>query len=223
MLVADRPVWHVLRTVIAVTAGIVLAPTAAHAQVFGAWAPAVPYPTDSYHAGAFVLIGEPFGLVGQLRTGIDQNWDVGVQLGFPDFDRGNSTVFGVAGDVKYLILPEKSGEFPLDMALDVAFGLQHVEDFNLVDFDFGAVASKTTTTSGGTTLIPYGSLMMAIGHASIDLPPGVQGDASDTDLDVNVRFGLDYPMTSDLEFLSELNVSSRDETIALALGLMCKL
>lgn len=225
MRVVARSARPALRSLIVMAVLLTLTPAAGWAQVFGTWAPAVPYAPDSYHAGAFLLVGEPLGLMGQFRTGIDQNWDIGIQLGFPDFDRGDETVFGLGGDVKYLILPDEEGEggFPMDLALDFAFGWQHVQDFNLVDFDFGGVVSKSVTTDGGTTLIPYGALMLAIGRASFDVPPGFVGDSSDTELDINVRLGLDYPASSDLELLGELNLSSRDETLALALGLMARL
>jgi hypothetical protein len=217
MLVAVRPAWRAFGSVIVMTVALSLTPTIGKAQVLGTWAPAIPEPTDSYKAGAFLIFGEPFGLVGQFRTGIDTNWDVGIQLGVPDFDAfGDRALVGIAGDVKYLILPEDE-DFDFDMALDFAFGWQHAEDFNLVDFDFGALASKTVTTDGGETLIPYGALMLAIGRASVDTPGG---DFSDTELDVNVRLGLDWPIKSDVDFLSELNLSSRDETLSISAGLM---
>jgi hypothetical protein len=214
-----------LRLALVVAAALVLAPSAALAQVFGTWAPAVPYPTDSYNAGAFLIVGEPFGLVGQFRTGIDDNWDVGIQFGVPNFDYGDDAIIGIGGDVKYLIVPEGEN-LPFDLATDFAFGYQHADNVSLVDFDFGVVGSKTTTTSGGTTLIPYGAIMLAVGHASVDLPEELEDlgiDASDTELDINVRIGLDYPLSQSLEFLSELNLSSRDETLGIAFGLMTKL
>jgi len=220
MLAAVRPAWRTLSTVIVVTVALISAPTAGRAQVLGTWAPATPEPTDSYKAGGFLIVGEPFGLVGQFRTGIDTNWDIGIQLGAPDFDFGNETLVGIAGDVKYLVLPEDE-DFPFDMALDIALGLQHAGDFNLVDFDFGAVGSKKVTTDGGTTLIPYGALMLAIGRFSVDVDtPAGNVSVSDTELDVNVRFGLDWPLSSDVDFLSELNLSSREETLSISAGLM---
>jgi hypothetical protein len=212
MRAAVRPAWTALGTVIMVTMALISAPTPGQAQVLGTWAPAITEPTDVWKAGGFLIVGEPFGLVGQLRTGLDTNWDLGIQFGAPDFDYGEETLVGIAGDVKYLVLPEDA-DFPFDMALDFAFGYQHAGDFDLVDFDFGLLGSKNVVTDGGSTLIPYGALMLAIGHGSID-------DSSDTELDVNVRLGLDWPIKSDLDFLTELNLSSRDETLSISAGLM---
>jgi hypothetical protein len=217
--------------VLLIGATSLLAPTAARAQVLGTWGTAVPYAPDEIAIGAFLLVGEPIGLVGQFRTGVGDNWDIGVQAGFPDFDApGENTLYGITGDLKYLILPE-SVDFPLDMSVDVAFGYQHAGGdgvgVDIVDFDFGAVVSKEMQTSGGKTLTPYGSVMFAIANFDVDfeppegVPPGLIDDpGSDTEFDINVRGGIEYPLRPDLDFLAELNLSSRDETLAISFGLM---
>jgi hypothetical protein len=183
-----------------------LAPAPAVSQTLGTWSTAVPYGENDYALGGFVLLGEPIGVVGQFRTGIGARTDIGVQLGFPDFDR-DDTLFGVAGDVKHLFFPE-TAEFPLDLAGVVAFGYQNASDLDLVDFDFGPVASKKMTTSGGQVLIPYSAVMFMIGHVE-----------DDTELDVQVRLGLDYPFKAGYEFLTELNLGSRAETISISAGI----
>lgn len=229
MLVA-RATWRALIGAGTVVMVVALVPAAARAQVLGTWATAIPYAGDEMVAGGFFLAGEPIGVIGQFRTGIADKMDVGVQLGVPNFDLANDTVLGLAGDAKYLILPEK-GSFPLDLAVDGAFGFQHADKLTLVDFDFGGVASKKFVTSGGRTLVPYGSLMFAIGHASVDVkrPANLPADQkfdehpSNTDLDVNVRVGLDWPFRPGYEAMSEVNLSSRDETIAISFGLMTRL
>lgn len=190
----------------AVLAFAALAPAPAVAQTLGTWSTAVPYGENDYTLGGFVLLGEPIGLVGQFRTGIGARTDIGIQLGFPDFDLYDYTLFGVAGDVKHLFFPE-TAEFPLDLAGDVAFGYQHAGDLDLIDFDFGPVASKKVTTSGGKVLIPYSAVMFMIGNVE-----------DDTELDVQVRFGLDYAFKTGYEFLTELNLGSRDETISISAG-----
>ncbi len=182
-----------------------LAPAPVPAQVLGTWAPATPYGEDDIAFGGFVLLGEPIGLVGHFRTGIGAKTDIGIQVGFPDFDFGDETLFGVAGDVKHLFFPQ-SGDFPVDLAGDIAFGYQTAGDFDLVDFDFGPVASKKFLTDGGTTLIPYGGLMFMIGNDG------------GTDLDLQARLGLDYPFRPGWEFLAELNIGSRAETISISGG-----
>ena len=225
MLVA-RATWRALLRAGTTVMVVALVPATARAQVLGTWATAIPYAGDEMVAGGFFLVGEPIGIVGQFRTGIADKMDVGVQLGVPNFDLANDTVIGLAGDTKYLILPEK-GNFPLDLAVDGAFGYQHADKLTLVDFDFGAVASKKFVTSGGRTLVPYGSLMFAVGHASVDrpknLPENVKFERSNTDLDVNVRVGLDWPFRPGYEAMSEVNLSSRDETLAISFGLMTRL
>jgi hypothetical protein len=188
---------------------LALAFAPAHAQVMGTWQTAKTEAPDAWRAGAFLIIGEPIGLVGQLRTGLDTNWDLGIQLGFPDFD--DDTVFGIAGDTKVLFHKESS-EFPLDVAGDIAFGYQTDGDFDLVDFDLGLIGSKAITTKGGEVISPYGAIIFAIGHAN-----------DDTELDVHFRPGLEWVISQTVNFLGELNLSSRDETMALSVGLMFKL
>lgn len=194
------------RVSIAALALAALVPAGVGAQTLGTWSTAVPYGENDYALGGFVLLGEPIGLVGHFRTGIAPRTDIGIQIGFPDFDLGDETLFGVAGDVKHLFFPE-TGEFPLDLAGDLAFGYQHAGDFDLIDFDFGPIASKKVTTSGGTVLIPYSALMFMVGNVE-----------DDTDLDVQVRFGLDYPFATGYELLTELNLGSREETISFSAG-----
>jgi hypothetical protein len=76
----------------------------------------------------------------------------------------------------------------------------------------GAIGSHKITTSGGEVITPYGAIILAIGHAN-----------DDTELDVHVRPGLEWVISSTANFLGELNLSSRDETIAISAGLMFKL
>ncbi len=49
-----------------------------------------------------------------------------------------------------------------------------------------------------------------------------RGDG-DTELDVHVRPGIEWAYSPTINFLSELNLSSRDETIAISGGVMFKL
>jgi len=177
--------------------------------VLGTWQTAITEPPDVWRAGGFLILGEPIGLVGQLRTGIDKNWDLGIQIGIPDFS--DDTVFGVAGDTKFLLHPETEG-FPLDLSGDVAFGWQTVNDFDLVDFDLGLIASKAMKTDGGSSFSPYAALIFAIGNAE-----------DDTELDVHVRPGIEWVVNPSLNFLSELNLSSRDNTLSISGGVMFKL
>jgi hypothetical protein len=191
------------------TALTALLPVEARAQVLGTWQTAITEPEDAWRAGAFLILGEPIGLVGQLRTGLGSNWDLGIQGGFPDFT--DDTIYGIAGDTKFLLHKDNSN-FPLDVSGDVAFGYQTNGDFDLVDFDFGVIGSKKLTTDGGEVISPYGAIIIAVGHAN-----------DDTEVDVHVRPGLEWMMTSVTNLLVELNLSSRDETIAISAGFMFKL
>ena len=186
-----------------------LLPAKAAAQVLGTWQTALTEPEDVWRAGGFLIIGEPIGLVGQVRTGLGSKWDLGIQGGFPDFT--DDTIYGIAGDTKFLLHKDNSN-FPLDVSGDVAFGYQTDGDFDLVDFDFGLIGSKKMTTDGGEVISPYGAIIIAIGHAN-----------DDTEVDVHVRPGVEWVMTPVTNLLGELNLSSRDETISISVGFMFKL
>jgi hypothetical protein len=191
------------------TALTALLPVEARAQVLGTWQTAITEPEDTWRAGGFLILGEPIGLVGQLRTGLGSKWDLGIQGGFPDFT--DDTIYGIAGDTKFMLHQDNSN-FPLDVSGDVAFGYQTDGDFDLVDFDFGVIGSKKLTTDGGEVISPYGAIIIAVGSAN-----------DDTEVDVHVRPGLEWVMTSVTNLLVELNLSSRDETISISGGFMFKL
>jgi len=209
---ARRPA-QVLSWVVAIglilSALTALLPAKAAAQVLGTWQTALTEPEDVWRAGGFLIIGEPIGLVGQVRTGLGPKWDLGIQGGFPDFT--DDTIYGIAGDTKFLVHKDNSN-FPLDVSGDVAFGYQTDGDFDLVDFDFGLIGSKKMQTDGGEVISPYGAIIIAIGHAN-----------DDTEVDVHVRPGVEWQMTPVTNLLGELNLSSRDETIAISIGFMFKL
>jgi hypothetical protein len=198
---------------------LVVAAGSAEAQVFGVWSNPRPVASDAWVASGHFLLGEPIGLMGQVRTGLDERSDVGIQLGIPDFDLID---FAVAGDYRYL-LSEAGESLPMDMLLDVAFGWQTGDFWDVVDFDFGAIFTKDMQTSGGTSYTPYGSLMFAIGRFSVDVPeipgiPGVfEGSASDTEFDINLRGGVAVPFDQ-FDLNAELNISSREEFIFFTVG-----
>ena len=81
--------------------------------------------------------------------------------------------------------------------------------------------SNEMVTAGGQSLIPYGSLMIAIGRLSIDevrTQFGTFGGGSDTEVDVNFRGGLSVPLEAGITLNGELNLTSRDNAIYLTIG-----
>jgi len=203
---------------LAVAAAVILcgvAPSPAGAQVFGTWQTALTEPPDVFKLGGFLILGEPIGLVGQLRSGLSSKWDFGVQVGFPDFT--DQTIFGIAGDTKVKLAEEEGGDFPVDLAADFAFGYQTADEASLVDLDLGLIGSKRYITDGGDILSPYAGLIFAIGHFDAENSDG------DTELDVHVRPGLEWQYSPSVSILGELNLSSRDETIAISGGVMFQL
>ena len=121
--------------------------SSALAQVLGTWQTAVTEPPDVFKIGGFLILGEPIGLVGQLRSGLSSKLDFGIQVGFPDFT--DETLFGIAGDTKVMLVQEEGGDFPVDLSADFAFGYQTADPFNIVDLDLGLIGSKRVITDGG--------------------------------------------------------------------------
>jgi len=202
-----------------------------HAQVWGVWSDPTPVAQGSWKASGHFLAGDLVGLMGQVRGGINERADFGVQVGMPDFDFD----FAFAGDLRYLIMPT-SDTFPMDLTACGAFGWMtmgnsaggYSADVTLLDIAFGVIASKSIDTQGGLTFVPYGSFMIDIGKFSVDTPSGLtpiqqqawdqSGAGDNTETDINFRGGVDFPVNDQLSVNGELNFSTRDNYIYLTFG-----
>lgn len=210
----------ILTIVLAVACLLAIGTGSARAQVWGVWSNPAPTASGSWYASGHFLAGDLVGLMGQVRTGLGEQADLGVQIGIPDFD----TDFAVAGDVRYLALPS-SESLPLDLAVDGAVGWFKIggpSDATQLDIDFGAIVSSPIDLENGMGLVPYGSFVIAIAHRSIDVPKGVvvpQGvSTSDTTTDAHFRGGVDLAVNEQLSVNGELNVSTRDSAIYVSFG-----
>jgi hypothetical protein len=194
----------VIVTILAATL-LSLSPVVSQAQVYGVWSNPTPVPKGQWLAGGNFLVGDLVGIMGQVRSGINEKTDFGVQLGIPDFDLD----FGIGGDVRYLVMPA-SDSFPMDLVLNGALGYT-MGPIDVLDIDFGGIVGKGIPMESGYTITPYGALMFAIGRAS------AQG-FSNTDFDVHFRGGADFAVNELFTLNGELQLSSRSNSLYFAFG-----
>jgi hypothetical protein len=104
-------------------------------------------------------------------------------------------------------LKRADDEFPLDLAFDGAAGFTIAD--NITVFEIGPqlhYSHRFPLEGSAGALSPYGSLFLDINHVSIDLPPATGNNASDTDVDLVARFGLEWEATRKFMWMGELEV-----------------
>jgi hypothetical protein len=172
------------------------------AQVYGVWSNPTPQAMGTYTASGHLLLGDLTGLMGQIRTGVGDKMDVGLRLGFPDFDFD----FGLAGDIHYRVMPA-SESLPMDLTATGGLGWTTLGegsvDLSYLDVVFGMIASREVTTQTGFTLVPYGILQFDIRRVSVDVG---SVSASDSEFGVHFGFGADVPVNEVLSVNGELAI-----------------
>jgi hypothetical protein len=95
------------RIVLAVLAvGLLVSAVPAQAQFFGQLAPLTPRaPSGLETLGASIgFATKTFGLTGELRIGLGQKLDMGIQTGFTKVSDGGPTIFGGRADIKVALV-----------------------------------------------------------------------------------------------------------------------
>lgn len=189
-------------TVIMMVAAVlvtILAP-AGWAQVFYGYPGATTAEDDRPAVGANAGFGDDlFRLLGYGRFNVNTVSDLGLEL---LFDRTDSRVeanvwrWGFGADYKYAIVPEDTTAIPFDLALNAGFGYQNGGDMWNIRFPVGGVVSRPVAVGSSTTLVPFGGVYMLFEYASWDLPPWASGDHSDFDLEVELRAGSGYQIST---------------------------
>jgi len=162
-------------------------PGAARAQVFYLYPGAPPVTRDDAALGGTVGFGDHLvRLLGYGRFNINPVADLGLEIVF-DESNGHWRA-GAGADVKYGIVPEGK-TMPFDLSLNAGIGFQSGGDVTNLDVPVGGLMSRSFQLENGRVIVPYGGLYIVFRHASWDLPPGVRGDDSDTELDLELRLG----------------------------------
>jgi hypothetical protein len=190
-----------LLTATVLAAVTIVLPTTARAQVWGNWSNPIPNPTGGHQVGGHLLLGDLTGWMGEFRTGLGERFDVGGQIGWPDFDG----TFGVGGDARFLFMPE-SDSLPLNLIANFGIGYFDVgSNASTLDFAFGVLAAKPIELSSGYQMVPHGGFLIDVGRIKA-------GDASATKTGVVFRGGAEFYLNQELAFNGELDINSRGST-----------
>jgi hypothetical protein len=162
-------------------------PRAGRAQVFYLYPGAPPVASDQAALGGTVGFGDNLlRLLGYGRFNINPVADLGLEIVLDDSH--SDWRLGAGADVKYAIVPTGK-TMPFDLSLNAGVGFQGGGHTTNLDVPVGALMSHAFQLENGRVIVPYGGLYLVFRHVSWDLPPGVPGDDSNTDLDLELRIG----------------------------------
>jgi hypothetical protein len=185
--------------VIAVATIAALLAPAAVAQVFYSYPGAPPARSDQPALGANAGFGDDlFRLVGYGRFNVNTVSDIGLELIFDHADtpvESNVWRWGFGADYKYAIVPQDSSSMPFDLAANAGFGYQSGGDYWNIRFPIGGLISRQIEVRTNDKLVPFGGVYVLFDYGSWDFPPGVPGDDSDFDVDVELRMGSGYEIS----------------------------
>lgn len=200
-----------IRTRLTLAAGMLLvAATAAHAQLPSNYSGAAVIPVNGHVFGAYVPItSNSIGAIAQLRLSFLPGVDFGFQGGLSRLDRsaGSKTLIRVGADVKFLLSPASEGR-PIDMALGGALGIFSGDDYNVLSVGPTFTASRTWQ-SGSTSFTPYAGLGLALN--TINAGPFDDNDFS-MPLRVGVELGISPAARLVAEFTNRIGSDFGDDT-----------
>lgn len=195
------------------------------AQVFGNFHPARTVAEAQRSAGAyFVVADDVVGGIGQFRYGATGVLELGLQLGAESVDshvaRGglyegdddNHLLLG--GDAKYS-LRAADEEIPVDLSVGFGLGFVDAENAESLLFSITGQGGWRGPEPESLGLEPYVGLALMVNRTTVDL---ADGDFTDTDNDLEVRFGTAYVISSTASVLAELQAGN-GTTFAVGLNL----
>ncbi len=192
-----------------VAAGVSGWQSVARAQVYQPYWNARPVTDASPAMGAVVGFGDNmFRIAGHGRFSMTSASDLGLELVFDNFEADNgddSQSFGFGGDFKYLFVPD-GPRLPFDFAGQACFGMEFGDDVTSLFVPFGVLGSKSIPVDSGSRMVtPFAGMYAVVTHTSVDTPAG---DASDTDVDVEVRFGSAFQIAGQTHAFAALHVGN---------------
>ena len=190
------------RILVIATALCLLYQVPASAQVFYTFPNAQVVESNRVVTGSYAALGENdlFRLGGYGRLAVAEYFDAGLEV---LLDIVDGDVLGGAGvDVKLAAFPSTSA-IPFDLSLNTGVGFISGSGFTLVQVPVGAIVSSPFKLDSGKVLIPYLGVYLLIVNTDMDRGPF---QASDTDLDAELRGGVRYELDGRLDLFGTLNV-----------------
>ena len=206
----SRKIHLLTRAAIAALVIVALLAPAAGAQVFYMYPGAPPVKKNEPAVGATIAFGDDlFRILGYGRFNVNNVSDIGVEVLTDNTDVSTGDVWrgGLAADYKYAIVPKET-EMPFDLSVNGGFGYQWGGDISNIQFPVGGLVSRPVELSGGRVLIPYGGVYLLFQYAWWDLAPGVPGDTSDWDTDVELRVGAAFVINESSRAFATLHLGA---------------
>ena len=181
------------------------AATPALAQVHGIFTDGKVVPVNGHLGGGYLQFDQSSAaLMGQLRLSFYQNLDFGFLGGLArvDVNDNTQTTVRLEGDFRGQIF-KQSSNFPVDMTLGAALGVETADDFTILSVGPTAVASRTLDVR--SQWVAYGGASILISRISHS------NSSSTTDTSLPLRAGLEFLPNPDLRLLTEAQWGISDE------------
>jgi hypothetical protein len=189
-----------------VAAVLAAAPSAARAQAPGQFTSAETLPVNGHMFGGYLVASNNVvGGLAQLRLSFYPGVDFGFQGGLSrlNYAGGDRTSLHLGTDLR-VRLRAASSEFPFDLAVGGALGVETGDDLNNLSVGPIGVISRSfgPTTSGGLTTYAGAGLMFS----SVDA-----GSLKETNLTVPLRLGALFKAAPELHLVSEIEFLVGDD------------
>jgi hypothetical protein len=164
--------------------------------------------------GGYLLLagGADIGVAGQIRYGAGRNLDIGGKLGFLSEGEGGIML---GGDVMGQLI-HSGAKSPFNFSLDGSFELYFEDNVTIFGISGTGIIDDEIRLENGKPLRPYGALALDIVTVDFD----ASGVDSNTDLEISVIGGIVYGISSQIDILGEIQISSLgDAEVGLNAGL----
>ncbi|HVP37091.1 MAG TPA: hypothetical protein VMT04_08860 [Terriglobales bacterium] len=199
-----------LTVVMLAALGLLLSVSGVQAQFTGQLSTASTLHVGQYDLGGYFGVYEDaFAFFGQFRSGVAQDFDMGLKLGvineaasthFP----GDNTGVLLAGDFKYQLLRAMAKD-PFDLSIGLGLEFSAVSHYNIFSVGANFIGSYDFDLSGGRTISPYARLNLRgqREHYHEEFLIG-EVSATDNDFKVGLNAGASLKVSSNLQILGEL-------------------
>ena len=184
-------------------------PTAA--QVFYQYPDGAIIKAGGFVAGPYLTIGDNdlFRAGGFGRMNATKYFDVGFELLLDSADGDER--FGAGGDLKFTFFPEEAS-IPFDLSMTTGIGAISGDAIDVVQIPLGGIISSPFQLDNGNILVPYLGVYML--YVDTDFKQDSAPDMSDSDLDVEMRAGLRYSLSSGPDLFVGFHLG-RDTTVTI--------
>jgi len=171
-----------------------LAPSAAHAQVFGQFSGSSMLPMGKNQIGGFVEISSNLiGLMGQVRSSFQEKTDFGFQGGVGIYDRSGNNVTAVrlGADMRWLVRP-RDERVKFDMVVGGGIGVETGDNLNILRLGPSLMAGMPAGK-----FRPFGGVEMLFNREQVD-------NDNRSGITVPIHLGSEWNVAGGVKIYAEL-------------------